>query len=62
VSVQTVTDMRTFEGALGDDIVVHRYPSDPEHRRSGSSIPQPGDVARCGHVKQVVSHPSEFPA
>lgn len=33
---------------------IHAYPRDPRYRRSGSiPIPQPGDIAYCGFVKDT---------
>jgi hypothetical protein len=37
---------------------IHRYPGDSRYRRSGSTEPQPGDIAFCGWVKQQPNDPS----
>jgi hypothetical protein len=43
------TDESVFD-ALGP--TTHWYPRDPRYRRSGNAVPQIGDVAMCGWVKQ----------
>lgn len=50
MTTRTETDMRSFEDAL-DHPTIHWYPTDPSYCRSGADVPQPGDVAMCGHVK-----------
>lgn len=32
------------------EMTLHAYPRDPAYRRSGALVPQPGDIARCGHI------------
>jgi hypothetical protein len=43
------TDESVFD-ALGP--TTHWYPDDPRYRRSGNVVPQIGDIAMCGWVKQ----------
>jgi hypothetical protein len=45
----TETGESVFD-ALGPTI--HWYPRDPRYRRSGNVVPQIGDIAMCGWVKQ----------
>jgi hypothetical protein len=46
-----------IERDLSDPPTIHLYPADPRYRRSGAIKAQPGDIARCGWVKQNPSHP-----
>jgi hypothetical protein len=46
---------------IGEIQTVHLYPSNPRYRKSGMSLPQPGDIAYCGWVKQSPPRPGEFP-
>jgi hypothetical protein len=32
--------------------MIHHYPHHPAYRRSGSPVPQVGDIALCGWVKR----------
>jgi hypothetical protein len=42
-------------------VMVHLYPHDPAFRLSGQPEPQPGDIARCGHVKRLPHMPAHGP-
>lgn len=39
------------------DRLWHRYPRDGRYRRSGAERPQIGDLALCGHVKELPADP-----
>lgn len=58
------TDLPDLDYVLDKDppheATVHGYPRDPRYRRSGMHPPQPGDIARCGHVKKNPQKPGEF--
>jgi hypothetical protein len=49
--VETETDVS--QASVLDEPTIHRYPGDSRYRRSGAKIPQIGDIALCGHVKEV---------
>lgn len=53
MSTIRVSEVDEIERAFHCSPVNHLYPLDPAYRLSGAPIPHPGDVARCGHVKNT---------